>query len=256
MKLSIVIPAYNEEKRIRPVLQAYQQYFAGAYGPEAELIVVVNGSSDTTAAIARSFCGEGSNVKVIEETASIGKGGAIMVGFRAATGACVGFVDADGSTAPDAFDDLARNLGDAGLVIASRWLPESVVEPRQPLKRRVASRIFNFLVRTLFGMRITDTQCGAKVLSRAAVDAILPHLGITRWAFDVDLLFQVHRAGFPVVERATVWRDEAGSRLRVMRASVEMLVAIVRLRLIYSPLRWVVSVYDVTIGRMLARSKP
>ncbi len=253
MNLSIVVPAYNESKRIGRMLDAYLAYFAPKYGDRFEIIVVVNGSRDDTADIARGYATRHAQVSVVEEKAAIGKGGAVILGFKHAVGALVGFADADGSTPPEAFDDLAVNIGPAGAIIASRWFAESVVEPRQPFKRRFVSRVFNFLVRSLFGMDIHDTQCGAKVLRRDALVAILPHLGITRWAFDVDLLFQVHRAGYGITEWPTVWHDEGGSQLRIVKASVEMLIAIVRLRLIYSPFRWIVTLYDRTLGRLVQR---
>lgn len=249
MKLSIVIPAYNEEQRLRPMLDAYGAYFLPRYQREVELIVVVNGSRDRTADIAREYGRAHPQISIVEEPEAIGKGGAIMLGFKHARGKLVGFVDADGSTPPEAFDDLVTHIGDAGAIIASRWFKESVVEPRQPLKRRVVSRIFNLMVRTLFGLKIWDTQCGAKVVRGEIVKEILPELGLTRWAFDVDLLFQVRRRGHRITERPTVWRDVGGSQLRIARASMEMFVAIVRLRLLYSPLKWVVTLYDRTLGR-------
>ncbi len=253
MQLSIVMPAYNEERRLAANLERYASYFSEHYGDGAELIVVVNGSTDGTADVARALAGRLPIVRVLVEPRPVGKGGAVMIGFRAARGDMVGFVDADGSTAPEAFDDLVHNLGNAGVIIASRWIPGSVVKPRQPLKRRVASRIFNTLVRFLFSMQVRDTQCGAKLLSRAALEDVLPHLGITRWAFDVDLLFQLHRGGYGIKEWPTTWSDAEGSRLRVLRASLEMSVAMVRLRLLYSPLRWTVSLYDATLGRFTHR---
>ena len=100
-------------------------------------------------------------------------------------------------------------------------------------------------------MKIHDTQCGAKVMKAEALKKVLPQLGITRWAFDVDLLFKLRRAGYRIVERPTTWHDVSGSQLQVGRASFEMFVAIVRLRLVYSPLRWIVTVYDWTLGRQL-----
>ncbi|HMP89346.1 MAG TPA: glycosyltransferase family 2 protein [Kiritimatiellia bacterium] len=255
MKLSIVVPAYNEENRIARMLDAYRDYFVPRYQDDVEIIVVVNGSRDRTAEIARNYSAQHNQISVIEEREAIGKGGAIIMGFKHASGDLVGFADADGSTPPDAFEDLVVNIGNAGAIIASRWFAESIVEPRQPLKRRVVSRIFNFFVRNTFGMDIHDTQCGAKVIRRDAVHAILPHLGITRWAFDVDLLFQIHRAGFRIIEWPTVWHDEGGSQLRIVRASIEMFIAIVRLRLIYSPLRWIVTAYDRTLGKISHRNK-
>jgi hypothetical protein len=166
----------------------------------------------------------------------------------------VGFVDGDGATPPEAFDDLVKHIGDAGAIIATRWHPDSDVSPPQPLKRRVASRIFNMIVHVLFRLNINDTQCGAKVMTRDAMQKVLPVIGVTRWAFDVDLLFQLKRAGFKIIERPTTWHDVGGSRLRIGRASLEMLIAMVRLRLLYSPLRWIVSVYDATLGRITHRA--
>ena len=126
------------------------------------------------------------------------------------------------------------------------------MRPRQPLLRRLTSRVFNLLVvPTLLGYSFTDTQCGAKLMTREAVKRVLPKLGVTRWAFDVDLLFQLRRAGFEVVEIPSVWHDVSGSRVKVIRASAEMLIALARLRLLYSPFRCVVTLYDRTLGRII-----
>jgi len=114
----------------------------------------------------------------------------------------------------------------------------------------VASRIFNFMVRTLFKVKIRDTQCGAKVVTKEAMQAVFPHLGLTRWAFDVDLLFKLRRAGFRIIEHPTIWHDVAGSKINIPKASLEMTLAICRLRLLYSPFKWVVTIYDHTIGRI------
>ena len=256
MKLSIVIPAFNEEHRIQPMLDAYLDYFLPRYGDEVECVVVVNGSSDRTAEICREYEQRLPQVHVIDERRAIGKGGAVMLGLRAARGAWVGFVDADGATPPEAFQALVDRIGSAGAIIASRWLPDSDVAPPQPLSRRVASRIFNGLVRVVFRLPITDTQCGAKLITRDAVQAVLPHLGLTQWAFDVDLLFQLRRAGYAIVEIPTTWHDITGSKVNVPKASLQMTVAILRLRLIYSPFRWVVDLYNATIGPVLHRFEP
>ncbi|MCZ7590728.1 MAG: glycosyltransferase family 2 protein [Kiritimatiellae bacterium] len=248
MKLSIVIPAYNEEERLPPTLKAYLDYYEARLSGNYEIIVVVNGSRDGTERVAREIAEDFSSVRVIVEPRPIGKGGAVMLGFEAARGELIGFVDADGATPPFAFDDLANHIGDAGAIIASRWFKESVVYPPQPLKRRIASRMFNFFVRWFFKVKIRDTQCGAKILTHAAVQAVLPKIGITRWAFDVDLLFKLRREHFKIVEHPTTWHDIGGSQLRIGRASTEMFIAIVRLRLLYSPFKWIVDIYDHTLG--------
>jgi glycosyltransferase involved in cell wall biosynthesis len=249
MKLSIIIPAHNEEYRLPKMLNAYGAYFSDKYGDDVELIVVPNACDDATASVASAIGKTYSCVKVLEDPGPVGKGGAVMWGAENASGDLVGFVDADGSTAPDAFDDLVTHIGAAGCIIASRWTKGAVVEPRQPLGRRIASRIFNAVVRIMFGFRVSDTQCGAKLFTREVMQIILPQLGITRWAFDVDMLFHVRRAGFQIREIPTRWHDEAGSKIKVARASLEMAVALVRLRLIYSPLRWIVHLYDVWSGK-------
>ena len=251
MKLSIVIPAYNEESRIRPTLDAYASYFGARYGKDVEFVVVVNGSRDRTEEIVRAVAGKNPQVKLIVEPRAIGKGGAIMRGFEMAAGDRVGFVDADSATLPDAFNDLVENIGDAGAIIASRYIPGAKVSPRQPLNRRIASRIFNKLIRILFKLPISDTQCGAKLLRGDAMRAALPHLGLTRWAFDVDLLFQLRRLGYRITEVPTTWSEPGGSKLKIGRTSFEMFMAICRLRMLYSPLRWVVTVYDATLGRII-----
>ena len=251
MKLSIVVPAYNEEGRIGKMLEAYLSYFTTHYRNDFELIVSINHSADGTEAVVRAMLPRHSQLRVIVDPRPIGKGGAIMAGGNIAQGDFIGFVDADGATSPVAFDDLVRNIGTGGLIIASRRLPGAVVNPRQPWKRRAASRIFNFLVRTLFKLHITDTQCGAKLMSAEAWRAIVPHIGLTKWAFDVDMLFKTRRAGFSIKEIPTTWSDVGGSKLQVGRVSFQMLLAIGRLRLLYSPLRWVVSIYDRMLGRMI-----
>jgi dolichyl-phosphate beta-glucosyltransferase len=251
MKLSIVVPAYNEEARIGKMLGAYLPYFAERYGHDFEIVVAVNGSTDRTAAIVRDLQARHPQLRALVEPRPIGKGGAIMAGGALATGALIGFVDADGATPPAAFDDLVRRIGDAGLIIASRRLPGAVVSPRQPWQRRCASRVFNFLVRALFKLPITDTQCGAKLMTAAAWRAIVPHIGLTKWAFDVDMLFKTRRAHFAIREIPTTWSDVGGSKLRVGRVSFQMLLAIVRLRLLYSPLNWIVALYDRLLGRVI-----
>ncbi len=251
MKLSIIVPAYNESERIGAMLAAYLPFFAERHGDQFELIVSINNTTDNTAEIVRTWQARYPQVHLLDEPRPIGKGGAIMVGGAQARGDYIGFVDADGATPPAAFQDLVEKIGSAGLIIASRRLPGAVVSPRQPRTRRVASWIFNWLVRRLFKLKITDTQCGAKLMTAAAWRDIMPKIGLTKWAFDVDVLFQTRRARYPISEVPTIWRDVAGSKLRVGRVSFQMFLAICRLRLLYSPLTWVVTVYDRVLGRVI-----
>jgi len=244
MQLSIIVPAYNEEHRLAKMLDEYLPFFARSYGNDFEMLVVINGSSDGTESIVNNYMVKFHQIRCIVEPRKIGKGGAIMLGFAQAKGALVGFVDADGSTPPAAFQDLVDNIGQTDAIIASRWLCGAQVSPRQPWSRRMASRFFNMMVHLLFGLHFSDTQCGAKLIKNPAVRQILPNLGITRWAFDVDLLLQLRQAGYKIIEVPTVWHDVAGSRLEIGRISMEMFAAIFRLRLLYSPFKGVVGFYD------------
>lgn len=251
MKLSIIVPAHNEEDRIGDFLDAYVQYFISRYKDEVEFIFVVNNSNDRTEEILREAAQRLGHIHIIVESRNVGKGGALIQGFGKAKGDRVGFVDADGATPPDAFEELVNKVDDAGIVIGSRWLKQSIVDPPQPLSRRIASRIFNFLVRLLFGVPIHDTQCGAKVMRRESAERFIPALGLTRWAFDVDLLYQFHRAGEPILECPIAWHDVSGSRLDIGTAALDMFLAICRLRLLYSPFRWIVPLYGKTFARFV-----
>ncbi|MDD5678430.1 MAG: glycosyltransferase family 2 protein [Kiritimatiellae bacterium] len=253
MDLSIIIPAYNEETRLGRMLDQYLPFFNKRFTEAYEVLVIVNGSRDRTEDVVREYARVHSRIRIIVDPRPIGKGGAVMLGFAQAQGRLVGYVDADGATPPEAFQELVEHIGTAGAIIASRWMPGARVSPRQPLNRRLASRLFNILVRLMFGLRISDTQCGAKLLTREAVQAIFPYIGITQWAFDVDLLFQLRRTGFAITEIPTTWRDVSGSQLHVGRASADMFLAMARLRLIYSPFRWVVSLYDRTLAPYVHR---
>ena len=248
--LTIIMPAYNEEARIGRTLEAYLAFYNASRFPRTEVLVILNGCRDNSAQVVQQFQQRHPNLRVIDEPRAIGKGGAVMLGFREAKGALIGYVDADNSTDPEEFQKLVDALNSGDVIIGSRWIKGAVVQPKQPLTRRIASRIFNLLVRTLFGVAVWDTQCGAKVFRGEVVRNVLPSLGITRWAFDVDVLFQCRRHGYRIREVPTVWSDSSGSQLRVARASWEMLLAIIRLRLIYSPLRFVVRLYDLTLGHL------
>jgi glycosyltransferase involved in cell wall biosynthesis len=254
MKLSIVIPAHNEEKRLPPMLEAYAKYFSEKYGNEAELIVVPNFCTDRTAAVAHDISLRYPLVKVVEEPKRVGKGGAVLVGAKCAEGDLVGFVDADGATSPQAFDDLVQKISLDGCIIASRWMKGSDMTPKQPLSRRVASRCFNLMVRVLFGLKLKDTQCGAKLFRREVIQPVLRNLGVTNWAFDVDMLFQTKRLGASIREIPTVWHDVAGSKVEVGRASLNMTVALVRLRMFYSPFRFMIPVFSRAAEKLLRYS--
>ena len=249
MKLSIVIPAHNEEHRLPPVLRRYAEYFFQTLENNFEIVVVVNGSTDNTVGVAREIAKDHPQIKVIEEPGRIGKGGAVILGVKAAQGDRIGFVDADGATAAEEFDRLYRCAQNADGVIASRWKHGAKVNIQQKGLRLLSSRLFNGLIRLMLGLRYKDTQCGAKIFTAKAWRTVLPNIGTTRFAFDVDVLFQLQRHGFQIVEEPTVWNDVEGSKVQVFNTSVEMFLAVIRMRLVYSSFKFTVRWYD----RLLAK---
>jgi glycosyltransferase involved in cell wall biosynthesis len=234
--LLLLVPAYNEEKRVGPVLRDYAQFFREKYSGRFQLVVVLNGCVDNTLGVVRAVSEEYPEVTYVEFPGRIGKGGALIEGLRLGPDAdLIGYVDADGATAPAAYLELVKRCGEYDCVIGSRWMPGSVLHQAQSLKRRIASRGFHALVELLFGMHIRDTQCGAKVMKRAAAQQVHPFLTIADMAFDINLLYVLKRAGFSVLEMPTEWADKMGSKITWSKGSLAWFLSVVRLRLIYSP---------------------
>jgi len=234
--LLILIPAYNEEARIEPVLRDYAQFFQTHYSGKFRLFVVLNGCTDNTLAVVQKVAAEFPEVRALEFRSAIGKGGALIEGLRLASlGDLIGYVDADGATPPRAFLDLVKKINGADCVIGSRWLPGAVIHQLQTGNRRFASRVFHFIVQLLFWLNIRDTQCGAKVMKREVIEKIHPRLQIADMAFDINLLVSIKRAGFRILEVPTEWTDKAGSKVALARSSLTMLLSVIRIRLIYWP---------------------
>jgi len=245
MDLSIVIPAYNEEKRISSTLINYHNYFYAIYKNNFEILVIINGTKDKTEEIVKALSKKFKNIQSRNYPGKIGKGGAVIEGFKIANGALIGFVDADMATPPNAFNDLIHNIRNNDGIVASRWSKQSIINKKQPIRRRIVSRIFNIFVRILFNIQITDTQCGAKLFRSKAVKSTVNLLGVTQWGFDVDLLYQMRKNNFKIVEIPTVWHDQEGSKLKLVKTSYQMFLSMIRLRLLYSRFKFLVNTYDI-----------
>src|SRR5512135_1989727 len=234
--LLLLIPAYNEEDRIEPVLRDYARYFQEHYHGKFQLVVVLNGCTDDTLGVVRRVGAEYPAVSALEFREAIGKGGALIEGLKLAPLAdLIGYVDADGATPPRAFHELVKHIGGVDCVIGSRWLPGAVLHVEQSGRRRFASRAFHLIVQALFWMNIRDTQCGAKVMRREAVEKVHASLRIADMAFDINLLYSLKRAGYRIREVPTEWTDKIGSKVTLARTSLVMFLSVVRIWLIYSP---------------------
>lgn len=220
---SLVIPAYNEEQRIAPLFDAI-------YGFDGELIVVcdgVDGTADTVDRIALHR--PDLNIRCLRFMDRLGKGGGVIAGLAAARSPFVGYVDADGSTSIDEMKRLFGSLASADGAIGSRWIPGSKLKVRQGILRQLESRAFNLLIRALFGLKYHDTQCGAKVFKKPAIDAVLPMMISRGFEFDVELLWRLRSAGFVVIEVPVEWQNKGDSRVQ-KRDMLRMLFSLVRIR--------------------------
>jgi glycosyltransferase involved in cell wall biosynthesis len=247
--ISIVIPAHNEEKRIGNTLESYSRYFnllAKSNKLDYELLVVINNTKDRTEEIVKEKQNKDKHIRYLNFKEG-GKGFAVIEGFKDALkrkSNLIGFVDADGATPPQAFHYLIQNINNDDGAMASRYLPASIVNPKPTIQRVIVSRIFNNLIRVLFLMPYKDTQCGAKLFKRKALEKVLPHLSLSQWAFDVDLIYNLRKFGFRVAELPTIWSDKKYSKINFMRAGPFMALSLIRLRLINSPFAFVMHLYD------------
>jgi glycosyltransferase involved in cell wall biosynthesis len=240
--LLLLIPAYNEEARIEPVLRGYADFFGQHYPGRFQLVVVLNGCRDNTLGVVQRVAKDFATVTWLDFPAPIGKGGALIEGLKLAHhGDLIGYVDADGATGPKAFLELLPHLNEADCVIGSRWLPGSVLHQAQPTLRRFASRCFHAVVELFFWLHVKDTQCPCKLMRSDAAEKIHSSLCIADLAFDVNLLVSLKRAGFKIKEVPIEWTDIAGSKVTasLFRSSLAMFLSVLRVRLIYSPFyRW------------------
>jgi len=243
-KISIIIPAYNEAKRIGRTLEAYGKFLRDKKA-NFEAIVVLNACTDNTLDIVKQWQEKFEEIRYLEFEQG-GKGFAIIKGFKEAlknNSDLIGFVDADMATLPQHFYELVDKIGNYDGIIAARWKKDSVIKEKKSIIRKIYSFGFNFLVRSLLFLPHSDTQCGAKLFKKKAIENVINDIGITRWAFDIDLLYKLNKKGFKVKEIPTIWEDKAGSTIGV-KAAFQMFFALIRLRLLNSRFKFVVRAYD------------
>jgi len=227
--VSIVIPAFNESRRIASSLQRIVEY-ADHHLREYEIIVVDDGSSDGTADVVTTALSGSKNLVVIKNPQNRGKGYSVRVGALKARFPYVLLSDADLSTPIEEFEKLAAHASPTTLVIASRGMEDSKLEVRQPWYREMMGRIFNRIVQTLLLPGISDTQCGFKLFGHEVVRSVFPRLEIERWAFDVELIARAIKSGFVVREVPVRWQNDERSRVNPITDASRMFLDVLRVR--------------------------
>lgn len=225
--LSIVIPAYNEERRIAGTLQGLQEYLA-RQEYTSEILVVDDGSEDQTEKIVRASFPE---VTLISYPVNRGKGHAVKVGMLAAHGAYRLFYDADASTPISELEKVWPEFErGAEVVIGSRALRESQIEVRQPMYREYMGRVYNLLLRVLLLTRFPDTQCGFKCLTAECTQTVFPRVTRMGYGSDCEILYIATLDGFPVVEVPVRWINSPDTRVRAIRDSLDMIREVLIIR--------------------------
>jgi len=197
-KFSLIIPAYEEGDCLRECILQVKRTLS-LLGLDFEIIIVDDGSQYETYRTARSL-EDNTKVRFFRNSVNMGKGYAVKKGFQKSSGDIVAYMDVDiGCTLkPQQMTYYLRKLNSSDVVIASKRHPQSKIN--YPLHRRILSRAFNILVKLLFGLPLSDTQCGFKIFKRKALEDAMPRLTVKRYAFDVELLINIHRRGYRIVE--------------------------------------------------------
>jgi glycosyltransferase involved in cell wall biosynthesis len=228
-KLSIVIPAYNEEKRLPESLEQVAD-FVERQDYETEVIIVNNNSRDRTAEVAGEFVAKFPFMRVMNEPTQ-GKGAAVQTGMLAAQGDYVIFCDADFSMPVDEIAKfLPPQIGDYDIAIGSREAP-GAVRYNEPWHRHLMGRVFNWIVRLVAVRGFDDTQCGFKCFRSGVIADLFGHQTIPGWGFDVEVLFIAQKRGLKIVEVPIDWYYKPSSRVSPIKDSVKMFWEAFKVRL-------------------------
>lgn len=229
--LSIIIPSYNEEARLPGSLEKIASYIE-AQQPNTEVIVVDDGSTDGTAAVAERFRGKLSNLRVISNGVNRGKGFSVRNGSLQAQGEIVLFTDADLSAPIEEADKLLAALkeGDNDVAIGSRAIDRRLIETHQSAFREFAGILFNRIVRIILRLPFVDTQCGFKAFRRERCRIIFEQQTIERFGFDPELLYLARHHGLSTVEVPVRWAHSPATKVSMFRDSLQMFVDVFIIR--------------------------
>jgi glycosyltransferase involved in cell wall biosynthesis len=232
--ISIVIPAYNESSRIGHSLRSVGEFAARDSSIQLELIVVDDGSSDNTAGVAERNLPDAPNLltRVLRFMPNRGKGYAVRHGLLSARAPIALFTDADLSTPIEETPKLLRDIIDnvADVTFGSRALDRSLIGVRQPRYRELAGRAFNTVLRCATGLPFHDTQCGCKAFRMSVCRPLIEAGSIDGFGFDIELLYEAHRAGLRLREIPVRWDHHDGSKVSMLRDGSRMLRDIVTIR--------------------------
>ena len=217
IKLSILVPAYNEATRIPKFLKELL-IFADKNLENYEIIVINDGSSDNTKDTVLKLIANHKQARLLSYNINMGKGHAVLQGILNAKGNFILFIDADGSIKPPEILNMYKKFQKFhfDIIIGSRISKSSNITESQPFSRRLLSKIFNLYSNLLYRININDLLCGFKGFSRDVAIKVFNDLKAYRWEFDVEILYRARKKGFKVHELPIEWRHEEGSKMKLL----------------------------------------
>jgi len=230
--LSLVVPAFNEAQRIVLTLDRTVSYLSQQSYPW-ELLVVDDGSTDTTIATLTTAVRGDARIQVLANVQNSGKGYSVRRGVLEARGEIIGFMDADYKTPIEEIEKIVPYLRDGvDVVIGSRAAAGSTLEVKRSPVREMGSRVFSRVARNLMGLSgIHDTQCGFKFYQRAAAREIYSRVETNGYMFDIEALLIARRLGFKIQEVPLRWMNEPDSRFRLVRGTIENSTELLKIRM-------------------------
>ena len=229
--LTILIPAFNESKRLPETLKRVQEYCAVSFHESYEILVIDDGSTDQTDEMVRKMQTSNPNLKVHRYSENRGKGYALRTGMRLAAGRFILFMDADLSTPIEEMDHLLPVFQEgAQVVIASRKRAGAKITRRQPLLRESMGKTFTWMSNKLLGLHFSDLTCGFKAFESATGKDLFALQKIDGWAYDSEVLFLAVRRGYRVREVPVTWVHSADTRVRLLRDVFSSLKGLFQIR--------------------------
>ncbi|HYC34538.1 MAG TPA: glycosyltransferase [Candidatus Paceibacterota bacterium] len=231
MKISVIIPAFNEEMRIVPTLTETAE-FLKKNDIDSEIIVVDDGSIDATEFVSNETLSKQSiPYKVMRHVENRGKGAAVATGIKHSKGDLILFLDADGSTSIREIERFYEYIDPANLIIGSRRLDKTLVTYHQEKSRKFIGSLATIFHKVFFRLGVEDTQCGFKLLPKSLAISFVRKAYPKGWGFDIALIHYARKCGFNVIEVGVEWRDVPGSKVRLVPDSFKTIFELIKYRM-------------------------
>ena len=225
--VSIIVPAYNEEKRASGFLEELSSYCIKNIS-NYEIICVDDGSTDKTKELFESIASKNSKIRIVSYEKNMGKGYAVKKGVESAKMKNILFIDADGSIAPNQISKMAPLFGKFDIILGFRYAKKSKV--RQPALRKLTGFLFNSYVNMIYRIKIKDTLCGFKGFKSSVAKKLFNGLKSNRWIFDVEILYKARKSNYSICKLPIVWAHKEDTKMSVIDP-IKMAFSLLKLRI-------------------------